>query len=120
MTMNKSILLEAIQRVATSRPPETHHIKTLGVDVTFKRMSAFESDSLQMALINDKGGVEPTKMVGNRARTIAACIVDDEGNTFLNANDVQQWHNDIVDEMYKICRNMNKVGEADVADEVKG
>lgn len=95
----------------TNRPPEVRRSEVLGMDLNIKHLSAFESDSLQVAYVNDDGKVEAKRLTGARARLIAACVVDDEGNAAFTSADVNAWDNDLVAELNELCRDVNKIGK---------
>lgn len=105
----------------TNRPAEAHAIETLGgMELNIKHLSGFDSDTMQMSVLNDEAKVEVSKLRGQRARIVAACVVDEEGEVVFEATDVAKWDNDILAEVYGICRKVNKMGKEEVEAEEKG
>lgn len=117
--MKATDIISAIQG-KIKRAPETHPVESLGLDLQFRHLSGLESDNLQLAVIDpETGKVAYSKLKGHRAKLIAACLVDEDGNPVATADDIAQWDNDVINDLHNICRKINKMGKEDVEAEVK-
>lgn len=106
-------------RSKSKRKPESHRIESLDMSLFFRHLSGLESDELQLSAIDENGKVAYSKLRGHRAKTIAACLVDEDGNPVVLADEVNSWDNDVITEMHAVCQKINKIGKDDVAEEVK-
>lgn len=117
--MKATEIIAAIQS-KIKRAPETHNVESLGVDLQFRHLSGLESDNLQLAVIDsDTGKVAYGKLKGHRAKLIAACLVDEDGNSVATADEIASWDNDVINDLHNICRKINKMGKEDIDEEVK-
>lgn len=118
-TCNVATLLQQIRSKST-RPPESHFIETLGMTLHFRHLTGLESDELQLSTIDDATGkVVYGKLKGHRAKVVASCLVDANGDSVVTAEEVNRWDNDVITEMHGVCQKINKLGKEEVAEEVK-
>jgi hypothetical protein len=70
-----------------------------------------ERDAFQLDVLNDKGGVDKNKLVGTKARLLALCLVDEDGNSIGNSRDFEEAFDpseiDAIDEFCKESNGMN-------------
>jgi hypothetical protein len=113
-------ILDAIKAKGT-RPPESHAIESLGgLTLFFRHLTGAEADRMQVQTLDNEGKFVVSKLEGYRAAMISLCLCDSEGRKVATPADVQSWDNDVINELHKICKKINKIGKEEVAAEEKG
>ena len=95
---------------AAKRPDEKRHIKSLGMDVFVRHMSADERDSYEASFLT-KGEVDPTKLYGIRQRLIVIGLSDGNGARIAKATDLDKLPAAVVDELAEAIGDVNGINK---------
>lgn len=90
-----------------------------GEKVRCRILKLSERDAFQLDVLNDKGGVDKNKLVGTKARLLALCLVDEEGNAIGTSRDIEEAFDpaeiDALDEFCKEANGMNPKAHEEAA-----
>jgi hypothetical protein len=93
-----------------------------GGSVRLASMAASDRDAFEASMIPDKGKSQKDVMKNFRARFVARCCVDAEGNRLFSAADMAQLgtkNASVLNRLFDEARQMNGFSEEDVA-EIEG
>lgn len=94
-----------------NRPKRYEDFKIGEDTVRFRALNLIERDEYNVAILNEEGRLDPSKLPGNKARLLAMCIVDDDGDNFMSTSDVVAcWDPPDIDTLHKFCSEMNGLG----------
>lgn len=84
-----------------------------GVEVkdtfSFRRLQGQEMDAIRAGLSDMLGHVNEEKQSTYRARLVSACLIDEDGQTFLPA-EVGTWPDGLLSALTKACNEVNGIG----------
>lgn len=107
---------------ADDRSTKEIDVPEWGGSVLCSSMSAAERDAFEASMLDNKGKSDKSKLQNFRARFVAACLVDAEGNRLFSDKDVialGRKSSSPISRLFDICRELNGMTEKDVA-EIEG
>lgn len=93
-----------------------------GGTVRIASMSAADRDAFEATLIPEKGKRQADKMANFRARFVAKCLTDEEGNRLFTDKDIVELgrkNANVVNRLFDRARDLNGMTEKDV-EELEG
>lgn len=87
------------------------------VAVRLKVLSALERDAFEASTVTTKGGKSKPNLANLRARLVARCMVDGEGNRVFESGDVARLGNKsskALDRLFAKCQEINGFSDKDV------
>lgn len=107
---------------ADDRATKEVDVPEWGGSVSISAMCAAERDAFEAGMLDNKGKSDSKRLQNFRARFIASCIVDKEGNRLFSDKDIVQLGRKSsapVSRLFDACRELNGMTEAD-AEELTG
>ena len=95
---------------AAKRPDEKRYIKSLGMDVFVRHMSADERDGYEASFLT-KGEVDHAKLRGIRQRLIVIGLSDGNGARIAKATDLDKLPAAVVDELAEAIGDVNGINK---------
>jgi len=105
---------------ATAPPSEQVALPEIGITVTVRGMTGDERDAFEASLIVGKGKKRDVNLKNMRARLVAFCCVDDDGQrvfTDEEAARLGKTRADLLDRLFTPAQKLSGIGEDD-ADEL--
>ena len=102
---------------ADDRETKTISVKQWGGDVKISTMTAADRDAFEASMIPEKGKDKTKQLENFRARFVARCVVDDEGNTIFSHKDMVELGRksaSVLSTLFEACRELNGMTDADV------
>lgn len=85
--------------------------------VRLKVLSAFERDAFEASTVTTKGGRQKPNLANLRARLVARCMVDADGNRVFESGDVARLgrkSSAALDRLFAKCQEINGFSEKDI------
>lgn len=85
--------------------------------VRLKVLSAAERDAFEASTVSTKGGKQKPNLANLRARLVARCMVDGNGNRVFQSGDVARLGNKssaALDRLFAKCQEINGFSEKDI------
>lgn len=104
---------------ADDRATREVEVPEWGGSVLCSSMSAAERDAFEASMLDNKGKSDKSKLQNFRARFVAACVVDADGNRLFSDKDVVEFGKKSsrpISVLFDICREINGMTEKDVED----
>ena len=82
-------------------------------------MTGTELDGYQSSLMDGSGTVTPAKLIDARARLVAICLRNNDGNRLFTDTDVAalgRKNGRILDRLWKVARDLNAMGDEAIGD----
>lgn len=99
---------------ADDRDFKVINVPKWGGDVTISVMSGFARDRFESSLIGANGG---QNMQNIRAKLVAACLVDSDGNLLFSENEILKLGNKssvALDIVFSAAQELNKITDSEV------
>lgn len=109
---------EAILK-ANDRRSETIEVPEWGGSVRVMSMSGHDRDAFESSIVTADGR---TNMVGMRAKLVAACVVDEQGNRLFKPADIEALGGksaSALDRIVAVAQRLNRLGDKQL-EELKG
>jgi hypothetical protein len=85
--------------------------------VRLKVLTAFERDEFEASTVTTKGGKQKPNLANLRARLVARCMVDAEGNRVFQSGDVARLgrkSSKALDRLFAKCQEINGFSDKDI------
>jgi hypothetical protein len=102
---------------ATVTPRETVHVKELGGDVIVRGMTGVERDVFEASCIEGRGKTSRFNMRNFRAKLVANCCVDEQGNRIFTDADVAtlgEVRADVIDRLFGVAQRLSGMRDEDL------
>jgi hypothetical protein len=102
---------------AVALPTETVPVPELGGVVTVRGLSAADRDAFEKSMWVKKGKTRDLNMANIRARLVALCVVDEQGERMFQDADVDalgQVRADVIDRLFGVSQRLSGLGDTDV------
>ncbi len=115
-----AVLAKSVLLGATKPPQEIVRIPELGGDVIVRGMTGAERDAFEVSLVEGRGRKREVNLKNLRAKLIAFCCIDENGNRIFSDADADALGNiraDVVNRIYTVAQKLSGISEED-ADEL--
>jgi hypothetical protein len=92
----------------------TLEVPEWGGEVIIATMSGFARDRFEASIMGKNGGMN---MLNVRAKMVAACLVDEEGNLLFSENDILRLGKKscaALDRIFEEAQKLNRLGDQDI------
>ena len=99
------------------RDSVTVNVPEWGGDVKIAAMTACERDAFEASMLDTKGKGDAKRLQNFRARFVASCIVDDDGNRLFSDKDIValgKKSSAPISRLFDECRKLNGMTDEDV------
>ncbi len=97
---------------------ERVNVPEWGGEVFIKSLTARQRDAFE-ASVTHQGGKQRTNLRDLRARLVAICMVDENGNRLFGDNQIPALSakcGKALDRLFEACQTLNKMSDGDVSD----
>lgn len=101
---------------ATKPPQEVVSVPELGGDVIVRGMTGAERDAFEVSLIEGKGRKRDVNLKNLRAKLIAFCCVDEQGERIFSDADVESLGKvraDVMNRIYTVAQRLSGLSDED-------
>jgi hypothetical protein len=102
---------------STDREFRDVHVEQWGGSVRISTMTAADRDAFEATMIPEKGKDKAGQLANFRARFVAKCLVDEEGNLVFSPKDVLELGRksaSVLSFLFEQCRELNGMTDKDV------
>lgn len=102
---------------ASQLPQETLTLPEIGLTVVVRGLTAAQRDAFEASMLEQKGRHRETNLRNVRARLVALCVLDEDGQPAFSDADVEALgacRADLIDRLFSLAQRLSGLREADV------